>query len=206
MSKRNRPRHPARRDAYKDVKPLILVVTEGKYSEPEYLKGLFHAAQNPRVKIRVIEAAGVPVTLTRRAAEEKLQAETEAKSERDENRAYDQVWCVFDIDEHPHINEAIQFADENHLALAVSNPCFELWLLLHFTDPPGIQNRAAIASRLKRYLPEYKKHVNFAHFAQGLQDALKRAKTLSEGAAEMGETYRNPTTGVWRLANSILES
>jgi hypothetical protein len=46
----------------------------------------------------------------------------------------DEVWCVFDVDEHPKLAEARDQANANGIQLAVSNPCFELWLLLHFQE------------------------------------------------------------------------
>ena len=37
-----------------------------------------------------------------------------------------EVWCVFDIDEHPKVLEASQQAMDNGLKVAISNRCFEL--------------------------------------------------------------------------------
>ena len=64
----------------------------------------------------------------------------------------DEFWCVFDVEwprNHPGLGEAIKQARENQIRLAVSNPCFELWLILHFQDHGGwLENNDA--RRLRR--------------------------------------------------------
>ena len=47
---------------------------------------------------------------------------------------YDEIWCVFDIDEHPNVPQAVEEARQVGVEVAVSNPCFELWLVLHIRD------------------------------------------------------------------------
>ncbi len=84
-----------------------------------------------------IEPGGTPKTLVERAVEIKTTAEKAARSGKDENLKYDSVWCVFDVDEHPYLAEAQQQARDNGISVAVSNPCFELWALLHFQEQRG---------------------------------------------------------------------
>ena len=60
MGRRNRQRRPARRAPYKDSKPIVLIVTEGEVTEPEYLRGFARATKNPRVRIEVRGGVGVP--------------------------------------------------------------------------------------------------------------------------------------------------
>lgn len=81
-----------------------------------------------------ISPGGVPKTLVERATEMKKAGEREANTKKDEYLRYDEVWCVFDIDDHPKIADARQQARDNGIDLAISNPCFELWVLLHFQD------------------------------------------------------------------------
>jgi len=134
---RNRSRRQGRPLPFREPRPTILVVTEGEVTEPEYLHGLQRACRNPRVTIKVADQHGVPATLVRIAKQEKQEAEARAERERDENLAYDSVWCIFDIDDHPAIGETKEMARDNGIRLAISNPCIELWLLLHFRDNPG---------------------------------------------------------------------
>jgi hypothetical protein len=41
---------------------------------------------------------------------------------------------MFDRDEHPNFARAIDLADRHGIKLAMSNPCLELWFILHFED------------------------------------------------------------------------
>ncbi len=71
---------------------------------------------------------------------------------------YDAVWCVCDVDQHPKIREAIKLAEQKGVKMAISNPSFEFWLVLHFEKftTTGIQQRE-ILSRLKPQIPGYEK-------------------------------------------------
>ena len=149
MGKRNRERRPARRAPFADPKPTILIVCEGQVSEPEYFTGFTRAVRNPRVTIRIEGGAGVPQSVVEAAKRLKREAERQAKREKDDNIRYDFVWCVFDIDDHPNIASASQMARDSGIELAISNPSFELWLLLHFRDNPGMQHRNQITRLLR---------------------------------------------------------
>ncbi len=131
------------------------------------------------------------------------QAAEDAKRERDDNLRYDQVWCVFDRDEHPKFAEAIKFAEDHGLDLAVSNPCVELWLLLHFRDNPGAQHRDDIARMLRKYVPAYDKSVAFAVYGEGYRDAHRRGALLDQRCREDGEPFRNPSTGMYLLTEQV---
>jgi hypothetical protein len=137
------------------------------------------------------------------AKKQKKDAERKAKSEKDENLKYDQVWCVFDIDNHPKVNDAKQMANANDIQVAVSNQSFEIWLILHFQDSPGPQHRRELVKILKFHLKDYDKKINFEDFKDGYEKAVARARRLDEDAERLNEPGRNPTTGVWRLTESI---
>lgn len=113
------------------------------------------------------------------------------------------VWCVYDRDDHPHLAEAGQMARDNGIHVALSNPCFELWLLLHFRESPGMQSRDRIREMLTTCVPNYDKHVSYQCYAPGYTDAARRAERLDSLAQDAGESGRNPTTGVYRLTQQI---
>ena len=144
------------------------------------------------------------MTLVRRAKELKRQAADKARLEKDENLLYEQVWCVFDFDEHPNVAEARQLARDNGLRLAMSNPCFELWLLLHLRENPGPQHRHHLQKLLGDLMPTVRsKHIDFDQLVKGYEDAVRRAERLEIDANEADEATRNPTTEVFHLTNSI---
>ena len=203
--RRHRDRRPGRRPPFRDPKPIVLIICEGERSEPEYLEGFARACRNSRVRIEIASEHGAPRILVATAKDLKKRSEAAAKREGDENLAYDAVWCVFDVDEHPQIADARQMARDNGIELAISNPCFELWLLLHFRESPGMQHRARICELLSGHVPGYDKRVEFASYSAGYPQAVKRAEQMDQKAQEVGEPGRNPTTGVYRLTEAIRE-
>ncbi len=94
-------------------------------------------------------------------------------------------------------------AEDNDIQLAISNPCFELWLYLHFAEQPGLRHRHDLQRMLKKHLPTYDKHVVYSDYAAGYGEAVKRATRLEENAKANNDEGKNPTTGVWRLTESI---
>ncbi len=137
------------------------------------------------------------------ARDRKRAAEIAARKHEDDNLAYDSVWCVFDIDEHPNVNDAKQMAAANGIKLAISNPCFELWLLLHFREPPGSEHRRRIQARLSEHVADYDKHIAIEVFLPHYPEAAKRAAKLDRLARQVNLPERNPTTGVYKLLEEI---
>ena len=143
-----------RRVAVRPPKRTFLVFCEGTRTEPEYLQAL---KQEPAVRevasveIRIdMEASGaVPLTLVREATEAR------ARNSQDQGDV-DEVWCLFDVEwpqNHPNLDEAIDQAAQRDVRLAISNPCFELWLALHFDDQTAwltTNDAGEIAARPRR--------------------------------------------------------
>jgi hypothetical protein len=138
MSRANRKAggHPLKRKvATRRPRKTLVVFCEGERTEPEYLAAL---KRKPSVRdvaavdLRVETGYGgsVPRTLVAMAAEARARAI-------EEDAEIDEFWCVFDVEwpkNHPGLDEAVQRARQNGINLAVSNPCFELWLILHLQD------------------------------------------------------------------------
>ena len=202
MNRRNRERKIARREPFKDAKPVVLVICEGG-TEKEYLDGLVDANKNSRVKVEVIGHEGVPKTVVQYAKKRKKENQKRALREKDDNLEFDAVWGLFDVDAHPNIPDAQQMARDNGIRLAISNPCFELWLYLHFADQPGIQHRHEMQRLLKEHVPAYDKHIKYSTFASNYKQAVSRARQLENLADADGDQGRNPNTGVWRLTEDI---
>ena len=202
-SRRNRERKPGRRVPFRKARPLILIVCEGEITEPEYLKGFTNAVRNPLVDIRIAPEHGVPKTLVDTAKRHKKDAEKRGEREKDENLKFDEVWVVFDFDEHPKIPDSMQMARDNDIEVAMSNPSFELWLLLHFRDSPGMKDRKVVLALLKKFIDGYDKHVNYADYADGYSQAVERSARLDKLALKSGQSGCNPTAGVYRLTESI---
>lgn len=104
-------------------KPTILIVCEGKNTEPSY----FNQFRLTSATIKPVGEGYNTVSLVNRAIQIANQA------------SYEQVWCVFDKDDFSNVdfNNAILLADANGFGIAYSNQAFEYWILLHFNDHQG---------------------------------------------------------------------
>ena len=158
--------------------------------EPEYLNQFKEWKRNPLVHVDIPDKHGVPRTLVEVAKERKSEAQTLAQRQRDENLSYDEVWCVFDVDNHPNIHEARDMARDNDIFLAVSNESFELWLLLHFQECAAPQNRANPQEDAKKTRQELRETRAVQAVQERLRDATQRATRLAEQAAQVGEPHR----------------
>lgn len=107
----------------KEEKPTILIVCEGKNTEPSY----FRKFKLSTATIRAIGEGYNTISLVDRAS----QLAKEAR--------YEQVWCVFDKDDFSSedFNNAILIAEAQNFKVAYSNQAFEYWIILHFEDHQG---------------------------------------------------------------------
>jgi hypothetical protein len=109
----------SRRAPFREPRKQILIVCGGTRTEPDYFEGLKRSRRNPAVQVKVVGKGIDPEQLVAHA--HRVRGD------------HDEVWCVVDTDEFD-IAKAVRVADKLKVRLAVSNPCFELWLLLHFDD------------------------------------------------------------------------
>jgi hypothetical protein len=207
MTRRHRQRPDARKPPNREPGRRILIVCEGAVTEREYFVAFRRWCKNPRVEIDFDGPAGVPWTLVGRARDRREAADSEASRAGDDFLRYDEVWCVFDVDEHPRVADARANAQTAGLRLAMSNPCFELWLLLHFADSPGMQHRQELQARLRARMPGVlDKHVDFEALVAGYDDAYRRAERLASDARDRGDDVTgNPSTEAYLLTGSIDE-
>ena len=105
------------------IKPTILIVCEGKNTEPSY----FRQFRLSSATIKTIGEGYNTTSLVNRTMQIA------------QGINYDQVWCVFDKDDFNEndFNNAIEVAKANNYGVAYSNQAFEYWLILHFDDHQG---------------------------------------------------------------------
>jgi len=132
-------------------------------------------------------------------------AERRARAEGDVNLRYNEVWCATDVDDIAlsTVEEAARLAEAEGIGFALSHPCIELWLLLHFRDSPGARHRDELGRLLRGFVVGYNKHIAFECFQGGYAKAVRRARLLERDAEGRGEPRRNPSTGFHRLTESI---
>lgn len=122
---------------------------------------------------------------------------------------YDRIFCVFDKDEHPSFNDArsrIRQLGERrrsalHISAAVSIPCWEVWILLHFqqTDAPFADCADVIARIRGRHMADYAKadERTSRRLVENYEDAITNAQWLD---ARRDRASGNPSTSVYRVA------
>lgn len=119
----------------------------------------------------------------------------------------DQAWIVIDRDQWPEdqLFEVKKWVDShpNH-GLALSNPNFEFWLLLHFEHFKGSITPKVCNERLGRYLQDYDKSLNDRDFPlTAIHQAVQRAQTIQL----YGHDWPNQsgTTTVFELVSEVLK-
>ena len=129
-------------------------------------------------------------------------------------RSFEQVFAVFDRDDHKSYFDALKLAasldkklrnDNNQPVVfraIASVPCFELWLLLHYEDILHPLHRDEVMLRLKKYIPSYEKGMDkiFLNTQDKLDIAIKRARKLEHNTALDG---REPFTDIVQLVDLL---
>jgi len=161
------------------VKPLILIVSEGKDTEINYFKNFNHKYVNVDIKPVDKNSTGKnksrktdPVNLVDKAIEY-------IDNKYDINEADgDRVWCLMDVDlnynnPNPVESRAQEFQraykktedykkkSKVKINFGLSNPCFEVWYLLHYKyTTANLKNYNALKERLEKdtQINEYEKN------------------------------------------------
>jgi len=187
-------------------KRTFLVYCEGERTEPDYLKALKRDPEIRRVASIQIEppaAAGgsLPIKLVTAAAKARSGVSVT-------HGDVDEVWCLFDVEwpqNHPKLDEAVALARRSDVHLAISNPCFELWLVLHLTDHTRpLETRPAEKLR-QRLDGSSSKEVEGATYMPIRQDAARRARSLDEMHKDNDTNFPddNPSSGMYKLLEAI---
>lgn len=200
------------------TKPVILIVTEGEKSEPKYFEH-FRTRQN-NVEVRVVPNSKNGsktdyLNLIRKASRICKDDDLSPKSG-------DSVWIVADGDvdyqaadaikkKNEALTQARATAEKEAYSLLISNPCFELWYLLHLRYTTAhLPDYDAVKKALEQAgIKNYEKHNDlYEQLASETIEAIKRAKRLEAHQVENGFTLPlgldvNPFTEVYRLVEKL---
>lgn len=193
--RRSRPR----REPY----DRVLVVCEGSRTEKQYFLDLAHKF-GLSANVEVSGAGRDPLALVHQAIKHQ-------QPERAQREKFDQVYCVFDRDQHHHFDSASEQARSRGFKLARSWPCFEFWLLLHFSysrKPYEMTSKSPAENcieDLRQHFPGYEKSASgvFSQLFNRLEDAKLNAANALHDARTTGEM--NPSTEVHLLVESLQE-
>lgn len=207
-----------RREAFRDAR-LIVIASEGKDTERIYFKALAKEYTNPRVHVHILERNkdeqnnSSPEHVLKQLNDYKSQYELDAD---------DELWLVVDKDRWTdamlsHVATECAQGDSMHMAL--SYPCFELWLLLHVEDVAQLtseekelwmENRRKsknadpyLKVRLRQKIGSYhESDYDVTSLIKHVEVAIERAKALDKNPDDRWPQTLG--TRVYLLAGSIM--
>ncbi|MDE0578831.1 MAG: RloB family protein [bacterium] len=206
-SRRSREQRTLRRRvAHRVPKRTFLVFCEGEKTEPAYLKAL---KRDPEVRdiasvdIRIHDESlgSAPLTLVEAAADARARASQEESE-------IDEVWCLFDVEwpkNHPNLKAALALAKTSEVNVAVSNPCFELWLVLHFQNQTASLETKPAKSLLKKHDDTGGPGLDGSVYMPLRAEASRRARSLEKRHRGGGTKFPNdnPSSGMYRFLDAV---
>ena len=207
-----------RREAFRDAR-LIVIASEGKDTERIYFKALAKEYTNPRVHVHILERSeneqnnSSPEHVLKQLNDYKIQYELEAD---------DELWLVVDKDRWTEAmlsRVATECSQEVAMHMALSNPCFELWLLLHMEDAASLtteekkqwmENRRKsknadpyLKVRLRQKMGSYhESDYDAPALIVHVEEAIARAKDLDNNLTDRWPQTLD--TRVYLLAESVM--
>ena len=207
-----------RREAFRDAR-LIVIASEGKDTERIYFKALAKEYTNPRVHVHILERSedeqnnSSPEHVLKQLNDYKGHYELESD---------DELWLVVDRDRWTEAmlsRVATECAQDNFMRVALSNPCIELWLLLHLVDATllipeeqqlWMENRRKsknadpyLKVRLRQEMGSYHESSYDAKMLiEHVEVAIVRAKALDKNSADRWPQTLG--TRVYLLAESVM--
>lgn len=198
MGRDNQPKdRQLRRKAAKEARRAsyarILIVTEGSKTEPLYLEEIraAHQLHSANVEVQPGQLGTAPIQVVQ-YARQLFEVGDLHKGIRP--KSFDQVYAVFDRDDHGSYFNALDLAksldgklrnDDRQpvrFKAIASIPSFELWLLLHYEDVQAPIHRDEVMERLKQHIHGYEKGAGgaFATTRDRLETAAQRAQALAD--------------------------
>lgn len=169
------------------MRKIILVICEGE-TEESYVNLLKRWYKSP-IKI-VSHVAGTKISpsfVEKRAGELKISREDEV-----------QTYLMYDMDVQS-INEKLSACKAG---LLLSNPCFELWLLLHAKDQKSAISSDEVIKELKGSANVWRNYAK-SSFTDTQKAFLKENTSIAMERATRLEEFKNPSTGVYKLVQKL---
>ena len=193
-----------RREAFRDAR-LIVIASEGKDTERIYFKALAKEYTNPRVHVHILERS---VDEQNNSSPEHVLKQLNDYKNLYDLEADDELWFV-----------ATECALEVSMHMALSNPCFELWLLLHLEDAASLtpeeqmlwmENRRKsknadpyLKVRLRQKMGSYhESSYDALSLIVHVKDAIERARALDKNPNDRWPQTLG--TRVYLLAESVM--
>jgi hypothetical protein len=181
--------------------PLIVIASEDTYAVKQY----FDRFLTTRVQFETLttqDGRSSPVDIIARLDDHRRNNVTED---------YDQFWACFDQDHWARANHIHNLSDvlahcrKTGYRVAISNPCFELWLIMHLEDPDlsAVTTCQEARDRLARLAGGYNKTKccgSMPFTSEHLHAAINRSKAIDT----VGEIPASPLTRVYLIVEELL--
>ncbi len=212
MKPRRRTPNLKRKNPQLEPKRRFILFCEGEKTEIEYFEAIRRICSSTLIAVETHGGVGVPYTIAEKAVEraKALGLAPRSRRKKDSYEKRDEVWAVFDRDDHPRFDEAVRDCEKQNVGVARSNPCFELWLILHQQDYDKPNDRHAMQKALAKlrqeYDPDGSKTPDCDDLVKRVEEAERRAERGLRNRETGGAPYSNPSTTVGRLTHAIREA
>ena len=194
-----------RNQAIREQRKVILIICEGKKTEIQYFRKFRVRYSNVEV-IPLHEDCTDPKNIVEAAIDKRIEYNLDLQNG-------DGIWCVFDVDNtrNEDIINSCAHALANEINVALSNPSFELWFLLHFKLILFYIERNEVIDQLKNYIPNYTKDMDvYPLIIDNMDNAIDYAKKLNQrhqsNFIHLLCRDSNPSTQVFALVEFINET
>lgn len=204
----------------KYLKPVLHIYCEGEKTEPNYINGYLDKFFPTNRRLKVIRLESTKKNKPQELVDEAVKSQKKLPD-------CDAFWVVYDRESvqsysHDKHRKAFNKAKKYAISVALSNVCFEIWLLLHFQDTTAQyncyddlrSNSKLRAEFKKRGISDYDKGSKdvFTIFTENeVRDARIRASRMnlqtSQSAPPLcSQAFElNPYTNVYELLDAIDE-
>lgn len=189
------------------TKKIILIGAEGKnQTERKYFKAINQVQSEYKImagKGNNTDPVGVVEDLLKSAKQEELDL-----------KDGDILACFIDVDfkngRDQELRAAMKLARQNNISVFLSNPCFEIWYLLHFRYSTKLYgSNEEVIKELSSYISDYSKSKDVYDVIENkIDQALLNTKRLESYHLENGTNDRLkklPSTEAYKLIEMILE-
>lgn len=189
------------------AKKIILIGAEGKnQTERKYFKAFNQVQSEYKImagKGNNTDPVGVVEDLLKSAKQEELDL-----------KDGDILACFIDVDfkngRDQELRAAMKLARQNNVSVFLSNPCFEIWYLLHFRYSTKLYgSNEEVIKELDSYISDYSKSKDVYDLIENkIDQALLNTKRLESYHLENGTNDRLkklPSTEAYKLIEMILE-
>jgi len=192
--------------ASRDLNKMFLVVCEGEKTEPRYFEDVRRCERIRGITVKCVGLGIDPVGIVTMA--ERLRSERSRAARKYGDVMFDEVWAVFDMNHNPvtNIRRAMGIAEKSDIHIALSDPCFEVWLLLHHQEQRAFIRSEEVARAIMLIYPHYDKYLPYERYLSGrCHIAMTRAEALEREHQMVGKGT-NPSSGAWRTIRSFLDN